>query len=189
MKKTPIILSTVVIVAACAAIVLWKAGFFAPVSVVEQKLGPYAFVYEPFTGDYKLTGKVFEQVQKALEREGIETRKALGIYYDDPQRVPAAKLRSECGSVLENEYLPKAKYLISKQFKIKVIPPRQSVAADFPIRGPYSYMIGPIKVYPVLKKYCADRKYAVSLVYEIYDRERQKISYVIQVKGENQRDK
>lgn len=182
MKKTPIVLSVIAVIAACAGIVLWNVGFFAPIMVVEQKLGPFTVVYEQHTGDYKQTGKIFEQVQTALAREGVETRKAIGIYFDDPQRVPAEKLRSECGSVLESHYLPKAKYLISQQFKVKVIPPRQSVSADFPIKGAYSYMIGPMKAYPALRKYCAEKNYQVSLSYEIYDSESRKITYVLQIK-------
>jgi len=40
---------------------------------------------------------VFDKIYKALEDEGIETTRAIGIYFDDPAAMPADELRSQCG--------------------------------------------------------------------------------------------
>jgi hypothetical protein len=141
-------------------------------------MGPYTYVYESFTGPYKNVGKVFMQVDAALKTEGITTEKAIGIYYDDPSKVAADKLRSDCGLVLEAKDLSKIPALKEK-FKLATMPKKISIVIEFPKKNMLSYMIGPIKCYPALMKYAQEKSYKMAAPYELYNNE--KILYVMEI--------
>lgn len=155
-------------------------GMFSAPGVDERGMGPYTIVYESFTGPYKDTGKVFEKVYVALKADGIETTRGLGIYYDNPADVPADKLRSDCGSVVEEADLAKLKKLGSK-YNVKVIPRSESAVVEFPIKNMLSYFIGPMKCYPVLSKHAEAKGYAYGMCYELYDMPAKKIYFVMEI--------
>ncbi len=127
-------------------------GLLTAPKVSEMKMGPYLFVYEEFTGPYMDTGKVFEKVYAAVKADGIETKRGLGVYFDDPSKVAADKLRSQCGLVIEEENFAKFA-LIAGKYRSKVIRASDSIVAEFPIRNALSYAFGPMKAYPALEKY------------------------------------
>ena len=160
-------------------ILVW-AGLLANPGVSQKAMGPYNLVYEPFTGDYKKTGKVFEAVNSDLKKIGVETRIGLGIYYDDPHAVPADQLRSEDGAVLEDKDLAKLPE-ITKIHKYKVLPQKDSIVAELPIKNFLTYMIGPMRAYPALAKYAREHNLKTELAYEVYDMPGKKIYYVMNV--------
>jgi len=153
-------------------------GVFTPLKIYEAKKGPYVIAYERFTGPYAKTGPVFERVYKAVKAKGIDTTRGLGIYYDDPAKVPAKKLRSDCGVVIEEKDLPRFRK-VKSQFKVKWIPKKDSVVIEFPIKNKFSYMIGPMKAYPALTKYAKKKGYKWGMTYELYDEAKQKIYFVM----------
>lgn len=155
-------------------------GLLGEATITEKVVGPYAYAYEEFVGPYKDTGKVFDKVYTTLKDAGIETTKGIGVYMDNPMQVPADKLRSQCGSILEEKDMPRAVQLRDK-LKLGTIPAQNSVMVELPLKNGLSYMIGPAKAYPALGKYIGERGYAAGLTYEIYDMQAKKIYYVIQV--------
>lgn len=139
-------------------------------------------MYEEFTGAYKDTGPVFDRVYKALQKEGINTTRGLGIYFDDPRKVAEEKLRSHCGSIIEEKDLPKFEKVKAK-FKVVTIKKSKSVFVEFPIKTALSYMVGPMKCYPALSKYVKEKGYGMSgNAYELYDMPAKKTFYVFPIK-------
>jgi len=179
------ILKWILIIAAVIVVLLVAflayLGAFSPMKAYEDKMGPYTIAYESFTGPYAKTGPVFEKVYNALKAEGIATTRGLGIYYDDPSKVPADKLRSDCGIVIEDK--DRAKFSrVRRKFKVKKVRKKDCVVVEFPIRNTLSYMIGPMKAYPALMKYAEQKGYDWGMSYELYDEPQGKVFFVMEIK-------
>jgi hypothetical protein len=145
---------------------LWFGGFFTKLTVVEKEMGPYTFAYQEFIGPYSKTKNVFEQVYKILVENSITSEIGIGIYFDDPKEVPADKLKSHCGSVITEE---EAKKLQGK-LQTDTIPKGKAIVVDFPYKSVLSYMVGPMRVYPVLSRYALEKGYAQTTKgIEVYD--------------------
>jgi hypothetical protein len=151
-------------------------GMFSPIKVHEAQMGPFTVAYESFTGPYAQTGPVFAKVYNALKAEGINSSMGLGIYYDNPAEVPADKLRSDCGAVIDKKNLAKL-----KKIKVKTLAQKDSLVVEFPIRNIFSYMIGPMKAYPVLMKHAEEKGYKILMTYELYDEANGKMFFVMVV--------
>ncbi|MBU1076091.1 MAG: GyrI-like domain-containing protein [Spirochaetes bacterium] len=155
-------------------------GFFGKLNVSTQKMGPFTFVYERFTGPYMQTGKVFYRVHKSLEADGITATRGLGIYYDDPKKTSSDKLRSDCGSLIEPK--DQAKIYRLKKYKIKHIISQHFAVAEFPIKSHLSYMIAPMKGYSALLKYVKETGLKISkgaVPMELYDVPAKKIYFLL----------
>ncbi len=164
-----------------AAVILVHAGLFEPVVTMEKKIDPYTLVYQDHIGSYYKVKPAMDEVYHGLLRLGIETYRGAGVYYDDPQKVRADKLRSEIGSILEEKDLDKVDK-IKNSFKVKEIPASKSIVVEFPIRNMLSYMIGPAKVYKEVnmlwqQQSYPEYKYAV----EIYDVPNKTITYIMPI--------
>jgi hypothetical protein len=153
-------------------------GLFSKMAVAEKMMGPYTGVYESYVGDYMKIGQVFERVNGNMKNEGITCGQSFGVYYDDPRQVPKEKLRSECGVILGDKDLAKAKGL-KKKYQIKTLPAKMSLVTEFPIKNVMSYMFGPMKAYPALENYAKDKGYQLTLAYELYDQPAKKTIYVM----------
>lgn len=155
-------------------------GLLGSPKVSEMKMGPFLFVYQEYTGPYMNTGKIFDKVYKTVRSDGIETKRGLGIYFDDPSKVPAEKLRSQCGVVIEeNDFAKFAS--VSKKYKSKIIETADCVVAEFPIRNSLSYAFGPMKAYPALSRYAQSHGYKPAVSYELYDMPAGKIYFVMPI--------
>jgi len=179
MKKILAVTAGVVLTIVLSGVIfLAYLGMFSTLEPVERVMGPYTFVYEEFAGPYRDTGPVFDKVNAALEKEGIQPPRGLGIYYDDPAKVPADKLRSKCGSIIEGENLKKFEK-VKEKFKVIVIEKSRGVVVEFPIKNALSYMIGPMKCYPFMAKYIQEKGYKLKgNAYELYDIPGAKTLYV-----------
>jgi hypothetical protein len=161
-------------------------GAFSSPAVTESFTGPYTFAYEEFIGDYKESGPVFDRVYGALKSAGFNTTRGIGVYFDNPAEVPAHKLRSHCGVLIDRNDTARIPDL-EKQFKIGRIGLRKSMVAEFPIRGSLSYMIGPMRAYPALAAYSKGKGYGIDVSYEVYDENSKRIYYIVPV-GEHAGD-
>lgn len=174
------LLVTVLVLAAISFVFLAYMGVLTKPSVSEAKMGPYLFAYEEYTGPYMNTGKVFDKVYRSLKSDGIETTRGLGVYFDDPSVVPAEKLRSQCGSIIEDKDASRfAK--VARKYLIKRIKSSDSLVVEFPIRNSFSYMVGPMKAYPALGEYALAKGYKVTGTYELYDMPAGKIFFVMEI--------
>jgi len=174
------LLIVLLVFAGVSFILLAYMGVLTEPSVSESKMGPYLLVYEEYVGPYMNTGKVFDKVYNAVKNDGIETTRGLGVYFDDPSKVPADKLRSECGVVIESK--DAAKFArVSRKYMSKKIKASDSLVVEFPIRSSFSYMIGPMKAYPALGKYAQSKNYEIKGTYELYDHPAGKIFFVMEI--------
>ena len=180
MKIIKWVLGIVVILSAGLVLLLGYAGMFANVSVSEQKMGPYTFAYEDFTGPYQKTMPVFADVTNILNAQGIRSEKGIGVYFDNPANVPADKLRSYCGSIIDEKDAPKADGL-SQKIKIGRFAQSDCVVAEFPVKTTLSYMVGPMRVYPELAKYIIAKGYPMNEAYELYDMPNKKVYYIVRI--------
>ncbi|HBE01926.1 MAG: hypothetical protein A2096_08290 [Spirochaetes bacterium GWF1_41_5] len=181
MKKVLTIIGvTVVIIAAAILVFLASLGYFRKVEVVERRTGPYSYVYREFKGPYMNTKTVFDEVYKIVKAEGCNPEKGIGIYFDDPAKVPAAELRSKCGCIIEGADLAKLPVLKEK-LAFDELKEADSLVVEFPIKNAMSYMIGPMKAYPAISKAALEKKYKFTDVgVEIYDEPAKKIYFIFQ---------
>jgi len=152
----------VVLIAAIVVGCLWYLGYFASYEVDVRSMGPYNFVYEEFIGPYSQTGQVFDRVHADLEVDGIGTTVGLGIYYDNPAEVESYQLRSELGSIVDEFQME----ILPEEYNSKVIEAAEYAVVKFPIKNTLSYMVGPMKVYPILEEYLggiSDMEYTIEL--------------------------
>lgn len=153
-------------------------GGFKKVMPEISRQGGETAVYEAITGDYKQSGAVMDRVYYSLrDTYNIETYKGFGIYYDNPKNTEKSKLRSEAGCIIEPGDVDKVN-AISGNFKVKVIPEKEYLTAEFPYKGKMSVMVGLSRVYPAINKYV--RKNGLpqeGAVTEIYDVPNKKIIY------------
>lgn len=164
---------------------LFYEGFFCSIKVKEQVVGDYWVVYQENIGPYEKVAPVMDKVCKDLKNDGIETSLSFGLYYDDPKEVSKEKLRSEVGAALDEKYYDKIESLRSK-YNVKQLKSRNSLVAEFPIKNVLSYMIGPMKVYPAMEKYCKMKNIDVKAIkdsfgLEIYDIGNKKTTYIIPI--------
>ncbi len=180
MKKTAIVLAVVAV--AIFAFVAYS-GIFYSVTVEEKEIGPHTMILKAHKGSYYETTKVFEEVSGALKAH-LDTEKlaGVGIYYDDPAKVKAEELRSECGFIIEARDLPKIAPLRGS-YIIKNFPKTNCVACEFPVRTPLAYMLGPSRAYPKIGEYIEEKGYATEYGMEIYDNGQKTITYCMPVTG------
>lgn len=179
MKKLGIILVALVLVVFG---LLAYSGLFATITIAEREMGPYTMLVKNHTGSYYKTGAVFDEVETLLKKK-LDTAGMLGVglYYDDPAKVEAEKLRSSCGYIVTTADLEKLGAL-PEGLVIKKFEAARCAVALFPRRSFLSYMIGPSRVYPKLAEYGKTRTFTGEYALEIYDQKGGTISYCMPVK-------
>ena len=160
---------------------LYYLGLFSKVEFKESNIGPFLVVYDTHLGDYSKVGPVMDKVYKSLKNDGIVTSRGFGMYYDDPKTVPADKLRSEVGSIIEEKDI-KILSKFGKKYKSKIIKKSDVIIAEFPFKNQLSIIVGVIKVYPVMSSYIKGKNLKMAPIIEIYDMPNQKILYIMQIR-------
>jgi hypothetical protein len=158
----------------------WYMGLFTGVHPEDKMEGGYTVAGVEYTGPYSKAGKYIEEVELKLKGMNIACSKGFGIYYDDPKTTASDKCRSFVGNILEEKDMNRIAELISAGLKIDSIPKTQSVVGEFPLKSSLSYMVGSMKVYPVLAKYISENKYNVTRSIEVYDVQSEKIIFIMQ---------
>lgn len=176
MKTILVVIVSLLIVALAIA---WYSGVFTSVDVFETTAGGYFVAGHEITGSYSKAGRAISEVDTKLKGLGVNCSKGFGIYYDDPKITPQEKCRSFVGNILEEKELHRIPDLKSAGLKIDSIPKSKVVAAELPAKTFLSYMIGPIKAYPVLSKYITEHKYKITYSLEVYDMPGNKITYMM----------
>ncbi|MBM9501211.1 GyrI-like domain-containing protein [Leptospira sp. 201903071] len=135
---------------------LFYMGAFDQVQVKEENRGPFYVLSHDRIGDYRNVGVSFEILQKELPAKGIQNFKLFGIYLDNPNEVSKEKLRSEVGVIL-TEPLARVPEGLSLDLKLRTIPEKKYVLAEFPLKNFLSIFLGIYKVYPVVFQACETR--------------------------------
>lgn len=152
-------------------------GGFQSIAFTFKEQGGEVLVYEEVIGDYKQSAEYTNKIYyKLLEEDGIETTKGFGLYLDNPKEVETSELRSEIGCIIDN---PDSTLIakLSEKYKVKVFPKGNYAFTEFPMKGKLSFLIGIMKVYPALEKFCEEHDIHGGAVMEIYDVPNQKIIY------------
>lgn len=160
----------------------WYAGGFSTIEANEQNMDAYTIAYKNFVGEYAKVWPTMTEVYDILSGAGITSMTGVGIYYDDPAVVTWAELKSDIGSVITPEDV---RDLLNNStwIMIKTIAGGNKVVVEFPLKNSISYMIGPMKVYPAIAKYMAEKWYnpEVAMI-ELYDMQAKKIYYITDIK-------
>jgi len=169
----------VAVVLLLALINRWYLGGFQKLDVKEQITGPYTIAYVNFVGEY---GKIWPSVTKVydvLSGAGITSETGAGIYYDDLEVVSWAELRSDVGAVISVQDISK---LNNQDVKTTTLPAGTKIVVEFPLKNSLSYIIGPMRAYPVMAKYMKEKWYnnQVPMV-ELYDMAARKIYYIADI--------
>jgi len=106
--------------------------------------------YLAHMGPYKHVGSLLAKLSEYAAQKRI-SGEMLGIYYDDPAKVPAESLRSDIGIVVPEGFKPDSGYYV------KEIPPRKVVYAI--LKGPYAEIA---KEYPKIFKWIEEKGYKIS---------------------------
>lgn len=144
-------------------------------------MGPYVMAYVTFTGEYKNVGPTMNKLYANLSGAGIISRTGAGIYYTDPATTSGDSLRSDVGSIIDVQQAKKLDKR-SKDYKIQIITGGNKVIVEFPYKNSFSYMVGPIRAYPVMNKYLQEKGYkAETPRIELYDMTAKKIYYMADI--------
>jgi len=179
MKALKYLLIVVSSVIALGIFALWYIGVFDQMELEKRVQPAYVVAGVTFKGSYQQIGPLMGQVDSSLRSIGINCSKAFGIYFNDPNTTPESELESYVGSVIENGDLERLADIKSLELQIDTISEGKSWVVSLPIRNQLSYMIGPVRAYPVLEKAVTDSADNVALVYEIYDLEASQSNYVM----------
>ncbi len=174
MKITLIIIGSLIILIFC---IYTYYGGFKKISLTTDQQGGETIVYEKVTGDYSQSSKYTNRIYHTLLNEdNVVTTKGIGIFYDNPQKVDKTKLRSDVGCVLDQTDSTTINKLSGK-YQIKILPEGEFLVAEFPMKGSLSFIMGVMKIYPVINKYSEEYSLKDSPVTEIYDVPNKKIIY------------
>lgn len=157
----------------------WYAGGFTSLEVKEQPIAAYTIAYTWFVGDYGKVWPAMNAVYDILSGAGISSVTGVGIYYDDPAVVSGAKLRSDVGAMIDAKDISKLKK--NTAVVTKTIAAGTKIVVEFPLKSNISYMIGPMRVYPVIAKYMEAKWYKAVPMTELYDMTAKKIYYIAEI--------
>ena len=152
-------------------------GFYQKLRFTQQTCGGEWIAYLEFKGEYKQSGKYMDEVyQVLLDEYQIQTKKGIGIYYDNPKELPTDQLRAEAGCIIDEA---DAKALMNhNKLKIKQLETSPCLITNFPYKGKMSVIVGVLKVYPAMQMYLQQNKLAKDgPVIEIYDQPAKQIQY------------
>lgn len=169
------------------------SGLFTSIEVdtKEPPYGPMLFAYKSATGPYKEAGGLFTETVCLMPN-----KTTMGIYYDDPDGVPADECRWDIdsirsfwgifcliilsffryavGCILSQEPAAAStedmERMIAEGFHLVHLPkPNYCVWTSFPFRTTFSIIISIFRVYPKLKDYITSRGLCAYPAVEIYD--------------------
>lgn len=182
MKRSKTVTISLTIVFLVTVLFLGYMGFYRNIEPVERAEGGFFVVGLDIVGPYSKVGQHMKKINIELKELGISSSKQIGVYYDSPE-IDSNKCHSLVGVILETKEVIGLKEKDLKGFRIDSIPLRKALVIEFPLKNKLSYMLGPVKVYPAFSKYMKEEKYTGVLSFEVYDGEKNKITYVMQYKN------
>lgn len=125
-------------------------GGFHSVEVREGNYGPQEIIFVTHKGSYQGLSKSWKEFQLAWEAKGLKECDSLSIYLDPPE-TPDDKLRSILGCKV-SELPIEEKSKLQEHFQSFMIPGSEAFLSEFPFKNYFSFMLGPIKVYPKMEE-------------------------------------
>ena len=138
-------ISVAVLVAVVAALAAWL-GMFSSVTVVEEEVGPLAFVYvQEATTDFSKIGKITTELGERLEQAGLTQRKPAQLYF------PAGRgIQNQIGFVVEGSM---GQGVLDATAFFRSVPVQRYAVVRFPFRNPLSFLAAYHKVNSKLRAY------------------------------------
>lgn len=124
-------------------VIAYFLGVFNRPTITVTDTGPYRYVYLPFQGPYYQVDDQLQQLQKLLFSSKIPHGEPLGIFYDDPRKVPEQARHARAG------YLIAAGVQVPAGVQVATIPRRRVVKVDIQAHP----AIAPIKGYRALNQW------------------------------------
>uniref|UniRef100_A0A0B6YU68 Testis-expressed sequence 264 protein n=1 Tax=Arion vulgaris TaxID=1028688 RepID=A0A0B6YU68_9EUPU len=160
------------LIALTLLVLLVHSGLFRSVSDVgtaKPPIGRAVIAYKFQTGPYGSSGQIFTEAAIIAPNN-----KALGIYYDDPDKVDSNETRYVVGSVISEDASSIDEDLVKKftekDYKILHLPEvTYAVQTKFPHITTLSILIAVHKAYPRLKSYIEEHKLCAYPFIELYD--------------------
>eukprot|EP00042_Codosiga_hollandica_P049523 m.576586 g.576586 ORF g.576586 m.576586 type:complete len:240 (+) comp57900_c1_seq10:313-1032(+) len=102
-----------------------------------------------------------------------------GMYFDDPESVPADKLRAHVGFITFDELTQDQEAVLAKlELKTRAFPLTMFTVSDFPIRSKlFSILVGVLKVYPAAKQRIARVASSPTTAMELYEGDNMKFMF------------
>ncbi|KAM7539291.1 hypothetical protein Aperf_G00000058304 [Anoplocephala perfoliata] len=150
----------------------YVSGLFARVEAAVSTDIPYlkdglTIYYKTNKGSYHTMGSLFTQTY-SIAPKLIQC----GLYYDDPDTVPANDCRSAVGVIVTDEHGDIIKDLEKNGYKKKSLPPvGEAIYASFQHVSFLSIFLGISKVLPQLRSYFKKLKCTHFTLIELYDDE------------------
>lgn len=161
---------------------LFRNGVFRKATLTHKTLGPYVCVYTHHVGPYfkvcssmQLAFAPVEQHSNVLRRRD---KKWFGVYFDNPQTVPAHRLRACVGIIVQEgkelldeeqtgvdnhsadansvkEFYSQLPEVQQTGLQVGVIPQFQAIAVEFPHYDPLSLVLGVRRAYKLLQGFAS----------------------------------
>lgn len=156
-------------------------GFFKPVTISEGHVGPFVLLGKQHVGPYYKIVPKLQEVEAFAKEHNFECKKSFGLYYDNPETVEEARLKSLGGCLMNADEQVKADSL-PEGYRVETFPEGDFVIAEFD----GSPGIGPFKAYPKAQEYIQQKKYGTESwgileIYEIFGVKQMKTSYYFRV--------
>ncbi|CAH1247612.1 TEX264 [Branchiostoma lanceolatum] len=148
------------------------SGLFHKVTVTTgaPPIGKFTGAYKHFRGPYRDSGATFRAVGRICP-----DKKCFGVWYDDPDLVPPAKLRWITGAIVaEGDQKPDPETvtaLQNKGYKIQDFPGvARAVKTSYPFVTTLSIFLAVMRVYSALDDYIKTRGLEAGPFVDVYDR-------------------
>ena len=158
---------------------LWYVGFLTKVPIEDKQAGGYIVAGEEFIGPYSKVGPTMNKVDSVLRIMNINCAQSFGIYYSNPNETPKEQCRSFVGNIIEPKDTGRIIAIKDKGLKVDTISSGQALVVEFPYKDKFSFMVGPLKVYPAFTKYMKEKNYKTTQSLEVYDIPNKKILYIM----------
>lgn len=159
------LLITFAILISILAFIVYRTGYFKPVSIASGDQGPFVLVYLEHKGPYHKIAPVIDDVEETFKENKQPCPMAFGRYLHDPDEVPHDRLRSHGGCLFPQLNEQIQKIAKDNDFTVETLEKKEYIVAHF--EG--SPSVGPLKVYPYVEDWLKKYGYQqVGPVIEIY---------------------
>jgi hypothetical protein len=152
-------------------------GGFTKVDVTQKVFDTEEIFYTTHKGPYEKLEESWTPFVEKYQALGIKDCDALSVYLDPPN-TPPEELRTIIGCRM-GELDDEVKARVAKNFSTTVLPEAPSYYGSFPYKNDFSFMFGPMMVYPAFQKLIAVGQINPSVSIEDYgyDKGRSEIYY------------
>ena len=140
---------------ATAIFLVYRTGYFKPVTIAAGEQGPFVLIYQVHKGPYHKIATVIDTVEALFKEKGTPCPLAFGRYLYDPNTVEHDRLESHGGCVFTNLTPDVEKIIKEKSYQMEAVEKKEYLVAHF--EG--SPSMGPMKVYPYVKEWLAKYGY------------------------------